>query len=225
MCLTKFFATKIVLEQLVTTFPDTQWAYALGNNDLFPKNIYWRPYVELLGDMMMGIGFLNKQQHAHFVAFGSNFVDVEAVRYLSLNMNLFIPGSEFVSPGQESVVPALLQWLEETLADAVALALPVYLLGHQPLSTRFGLDEFDTHSEQFVELKRILTKHAAIIRVGLFGHDNFQELVQVLGTKGETGAEAEAETEASSLPLFPAIVATGVSPRGPNQPSFTVLFK
>jgi hypothetical protein len=47
--------------------------------------------------------------------------------------------------------------------------------------------------------------------VGLFGHRNLAGLNEVLSS--------------AFLPLFPAITAPGVSPRGRNQPSFNVLYQ
>jgi hypothetical protein len=213
LCLTKFYVTKLLFQQLVETFPDTQWAYAIGNNDHFPKNVYWQPYINMLGKMLLDIGFFRQQQYEQFVSFGCSFVDVEGVRYLSINMNLFIPKGEFIAPGGTSVVPRMLLWLKESLRKAEEFDIPVYIVGHQPLSTRFGFDEMDIHGDYFLQFKQILEQYSSIIRVGLFGHNNVENFIQVLGPPPRL------------QPIFPAIVATGVSPRAPNQPSYTVLFK
>jgi hypothetical protein len=213
LCLTKFYATKILLQQLVSAYPDTRWAYSIGNNDHFPKNVYWQPYIDLLGEMMLEIGFFTQQQYDQFVRFGSSFTDVQGVRYVCIDMTLFVPNGEVILAGQASVVPNLLQWMEESLQDAEKSGLAIYFVGHQPLSTRFGVDELDVDSPHFLQLKETLTKHAANIRVGLFGHNNLANVVQVLSPSPE------------SRPIFPAIVATGVSPRAPNQPSFNVFHK
>ena len=213
VCLTKFHATKIILQQLVSEFPTTRFAFSIGNVDHLPRDIFWRPYIKLLGDMMLDIGFFTQQQHEQFNIFGSNFIDVQGVRYVSIDMTLFTPSGEFLATDETSVVPKLLLWLDETMEEAADLGLSIYFIGHQPLSTRFGQDELDVKSAHYHSLKSILAKHSSNIRVGLFGHNNVENLVQVL-SPGPTPHS-----------IFPAIVGTGVSPRAPNQPTYHVYHK
>lgn len=62
LCNTKFLVTKHLVEDLVLDFPNTRWAYALGNNDHFPKDTYWQPYIDKYGDMLYETGFFTKTQ-------------------------------------------------------------------------------------------------------------------------------------------------------------------
>lgn len=73
--------------------------------------------------------------------------------------------------------------------------IPVWLVGHQPLRTKEGADEYDVSSSQFRELKNLLSEYKDIIKVGLFGHINQAGLSEVLSDH--------------YLPLFPAITAPG----------------
>lgn len=63
LCETKFLITRNMIRDLVRTFPDTQWAYTMGNNDHMPKDIYWQPYIEKYGHMLLEEGFFTQQQH------------------------------------------------------------------------------------------------------------------------------------------------------------------
>jgi hypothetical protein len=54
----------------------------------------------------------------------------------------------------------------------VPQGLDVYIIGHQPLTTKRGRDEYDPRATHFTRLKALLAKYAPIIRVGLFGHRN-----------------------------------------------------
>ena len=216
LCMTKFFATKAIFKELVAIFPKTQWAYAPGNNDHFPKSVYWQPYIDKLGKMLLDIGFFRVKQYEQFVQFGSSFVDVKGVRYISIDMTLFVPNGEAIFSNQTSVVPKLLAWLDDSLQEAENSGLAVYFVGHQPITTRFGVDELDIDSTHFHHLEKILKQHASVIQVGLFGHNNMENVVQVMSTKSDN-------LEASAL--FPGIIATGLSPRAPNNPSFGVLYK
>ena len=87
----------------------------------------------------------------------------------------------------------------------------VYIIGHQPLTTKKGKDEFNIEGEYFLDLKDLLTEYAPIIKVGLFGHRNVAGFGEVLNK--------------DFFPLFPSLTAPGVSPRGRNQPSFYVLYQ
>lgn len=68
LCDTKFLVTRHMVEDLVRSFPDTRWAYAMGNNDHFPKDCYWQPYIEKYGDMLLSTGFFTEQQHNQVTA-------------------------------------------------------------------------------------------------------------------------------------------------------------
>ena len=50
--------------------------------------------------------------------------------------------------------------------------LNVYLIGHQPLTTKKGKDEYDPDASHFTSLKALLAKYSSIIKIGLFGHRN-----------------------------------------------------
>ena len=63
LCNTKFLVTKHLVEDLVQSFPNTRWAYTLGNNDHFPKDVYWQPYLQKYGDMLLETGFFTSEQH------------------------------------------------------------------------------------------------------------------------------------------------------------------
>lgn len=64
MCAAKFDITKRAVRDLVQYFPNTRWAYAIGNNDHFPKDVYWQAYVTKLADMMFEEGLYTSEQHA-----------------------------------------------------------------------------------------------------------------------------------------------------------------
>jgi hypothetical protein len=63
LCETKFLITRNMIRDLVRTFPNTKWAYTMGNNDHMPKNIYWQPYIDKYGKMLLEEGFFTQQQH------------------------------------------------------------------------------------------------------------------------------------------------------------------
>ena len=63
LCETKFLVTRNMVRDLVRTFPGTKWAYTLGNNDHMPKNIYWQPYIEKYGKMLLEEGFFTQHQY------------------------------------------------------------------------------------------------------------------------------------------------------------------
>jgi len=221
LCATKFLVTKHMVEDLVAAFPNTRWAYALGNNDHFPKNKYWQPYITQFGDMLLETGFFTPQQHHQFVNYGgSNYIDIDNVRYISLDCTLFVEGGEPIgvyndpdlaeyTDDQYPMRHIVEVWIEESLADAQKKGLSVYIIGHQPLATKKGKDEYDVSDSHYRQIKMIFEKYADIIRVGLFGHRNLAGLTEVLSEDFK--------------PLFPAITAPGISPRGNNQPSFSVI--
>lgn len=121
----------------------------------------------------------------------------------------------------------------------------MYIVGHQPLSTKNGKDEMDVESFHFQELKNLFEEYRDIIKVGLFGHRNlagecwldintscqkliasqidhphiatYYILLWLLGLSNVLSNSFE--------PLFPAITGPGVSPRGKNNPSFIVLYQ
>lgn len=51
-----------------------------GNNDHFPKNVFWPPYIKRLGDMFLETGFFTSEQHAQFIVHGCNYIDIDNVR-------------------------------------------------------------------------------------------------------------------------------------------------
>lgn len=71
----------------------------------------------------------------------------------------------------------------------------MWLLGHQPLGTKEGKDEYDVGGGDFTALLSALQAGADVIRVGLFGHINEAGLSDVLSR--------------DYLPLFPSITAPG----------------
>lgn len=89
--------------------------------------------------------------------------------------------------------------------------LPVYLIGHQPMTTKEGRDEMDVESEFYRRLKMILSAYSSIIKVALFGHHNYAFVEEVMSS--------------SFIPLIPSIIAPGVSPRGKNNPAFHILYR
>lgn len=62
-CDAKFNVTRRMVQDLVRAFPHSRWAFALGNNDHFPKDSYWQAYTHRLADMMLEEGFLTSGQH------------------------------------------------------------------------------------------------------------------------------------------------------------------
>jgi hypothetical protein len=103
----------------------------------------------------------------------------------------------------------LTSWLEASLNDASRLNLSVYLIGHQPFTTKEGHDEMEVTSIFYGRLKTILSAYSSIIKVGLFGHHNYAFVEEIMST--------------SFFPLIPSIVAPGISPRGKNNPAFHVI--
>lgn len=63
LCETKFLVTRQMIRDLVRSFPNTKWAYTLGNNDHMPKNIYWQPYIDKYGKMLLDEGFFTPEQY------------------------------------------------------------------------------------------------------------------------------------------------------------------
>ena len=63
LCETKFMVTRHMVRDLVSSFPGTKWAFAMGNNDHLPKNLYWQLYAEKFGKMLLEENFFTKQQY------------------------------------------------------------------------------------------------------------------------------------------------------------------
>lgn len=74
--------------------------------------------------------------------------------------------------------------------------LSVWVVGHQPLNTKEGADEYDVNSANFAMLKELFQLYHDIIKVGLFGHINQAGLSEVLSSH--------------YVPLFPSITAPGM---------------
>lgn len=165
-------------------------------------------------DMLLKTKFFTQDQYDQFILYGSNYIDVDNIRYLSIDMTLFMKGGEVSFDPDSSTVTVrhkVVEWAKSVLQNARELELKVYLVGHQPLQTKRGKDELDVSEVDFKLLKDILMDYADVILVGFFGHRNLAGIFEVLSPE--------------FLPLFPAITAPGVSPRGKNQPSFHVLYK
>jgi hypothetical protein len=190
-----------------------------------PKNTYWQPYITALGDMFLEEGWLSKEQHASFVQTGSHYFDEDGIRFLNIDLTLFAPGGEttFVTDDEIKNLDATekektkfpvrsrtVDWVAAALADAKAKGLAVYLVGHQPLTTKKGKDELDIEGIHFGRLKDLLAKYSSTIKVAFFGHRNLAGLSEVLGPLGR--------------PLIPSITVPGVSPRGKNQPCYNTVF-
>jgi hypothetical protein len=226
LCPSKFLVMQQHIRELRRYFPRTQFAFAMGNNDHLPKNVFWRPYMEKLGDMFLDEGFLTQTQHADFIRVGSYALDPRpGLRIVCPDFSLFIEGGEasFVpehvwahldgieqEDARFPVRAALLQWLRTTLLDARHSGLAVMVVAHQPLATKKGKDEMDIDSAHFAHLKVILAEFSDVIRSALFGHRNLAGLQNILGPLGE--------------PLIPSITVPGISPRGNNQPVFHEVF-
>jgi hypothetical protein len=113
-----------------------------------------QPWIKALGDMFLEEGFIDSKQHADFVKFGSHYKDVDGVRFIMPDLTLFAPGGEtsFVKPSTYEKVSDVqkklalmypvrertIRWFGETLAEARKLGLSVYIVGHQPLTTKKG---------------------------------------------------------------------------------------
>lgn len=214
LCETKFIVTRQMIRDLKREFPTTKWAYTLGNNDHFPKNTYWQPYITKYGEMLRETGFFTNEQADMFVKYGSQYIDVDNIRYICLDFTLFTPGGETSwSTDDANPFPVrrrVVDWFRESLKDAKEKGLKVWIVGHQPLATAKGKDELTIDEVHFELLKEVMTMYSGIIELGLFGHRNLAGLNEVFSSH--------------YLPLFPAITAPGVSPRGKNQPSYHVMY-
>ncbi|CAE7448020.1 unnamed protein product, partial [Symbiodinium microadriaticum] len=129
LCDTKFLVTKHLVEDLVKSFPNARWAYTLGNNDHFPKNTYWQPYIEKYGNMLLETGFFTPEQHHQFINNGgSSYIDSDNVRYISIDYTLFVEGGEDQAAvskrkrdDEHELYPvrhAVCRWLDGALQDA-----------------------------------------------------------------------------------------------------------
>jgi hypothetical protein len=129
--------TQKMVESLVGNFPDTRWAFTMGNNDHFPKDRFWLPYIAKLGDMFLSAGFFTPEQHATFVQHGNSILDHNGVRYLCIDFTLFMKGAivSFEDGGSIALLDNVMHWIEGSLTDAKARGLKVYVVGHQPMST------------------------------------------------------------------------------------------
>jgi len=106
----------------------------------------------------------------------------------------------------------MLVWLRETLADAQNKNLAVYLIGHQPMSTKNGYNQFEKgyHVDY---LKEIMAEYKDIIRIGLFGDRNVAGMEPLWD-------------RTNTVPTIPMITVPGVSPRGMNFPALhAVVYK
>jgi hypothetical protein len=225
MCDAKFKALKMSVDVFTSTFPETKWAFTMGNNDHFPKNTYWQPWITKIGNMFLETGFFTEDQHAQFIKHGGNYIDHEGLRLLSPDLTLFSPGGEvtFVTDAdieglsieqatakKYPVREAAVQWISDALAGARRDGLKVIFIGHQPLTTNKGEDELDVEGLHYGRMKLLLQEYSDIITTGLFGHRNLAGIQEVLSPTDE--------------PIFPSITAPGISPRGENQPCFNVIY-
>lgn len=221
LCDTKFLVTEKMVKDLVNSFPKTRWAFTMGNNDHFPKDTYWQPYIQKLGDMFLSTGFFTKHQYDDFIIHGSNYIDIDGVRYMSIDFTIFMDNAVLPPNGDtnKSTVAAyevklrdtVVSWVEKGLADARKKGLAVWIVGHQPLNTNKGKDEFTVEGVHYSGIKDTFTEYGDIIKVGLFGHRNVAGLAEVLSKDFH--------------PIFPSLTAPGVSPRGKNNPSFMMIYQ
>uniref|UniRef100_A0A0A9WM34 Acid sphingomyelinase-like phosphodiesterase 3a n=1 Tax=Lygus hesperus TaxID=30085 RepID=A0A0A9WM34_LYGHE len=65
-------------------------------------------------------------------------------------------------------------------------------------------------ADSMVQLKTVLTAHADIISVALFGHRNLNSIKNIKSVEG--------------IPIIPSITVAGVSPRHLNNPSFDYMY-
>lgn len=225
LCPTKLVIFRNHIKAFRKTLPNTKWIFTMGNNDHFPKNTFWQPYITALGDMFLEEGWITEAQHATFVSHASYFTDVDNVRFISLDLTLFSAKGEtsFTNPatiegleGEEReralypVREKTIKWFKSVLEEARKEDLSVHIVGHQPLATKKGKDELEIEGLHFGELKNLLGEYAGIIDVGYFGHRNVAGIQEILGPVGR--------------PIIPSITVPGVSPRGKNQPSFNVVY-
>lgn len=225
LCNTKFLIFQQQVRYFRQNFPNTKFVFTMGNNDHFPKNTYWQPYMTALGDMFLEENFINQEQHDTFVKYGSFVTEAAGIRFLSIDLSLFAPGGEtsFVdekdleglegaelSKAKMPVRTRTLRWLEGIMEDSKQKGIPMYLVGHQPLATKKGKNELDVEGIHFGQFKNLLAQYSSDIKLGLFGHRNLAGLQEILSPLGR--------------PLIPSITVPGVSPRGKNQPCFNVLY-
>jgi len=225
-CSTKLDIMRQATKYFVSQYPNTPYMFTMGNNDHLPKNTYWQPWIKALGDMFLEEGFIDSKQHADFVKFGSHYKDVDGVRFIMPDLTLFAPGGEtsFVKPSTYEKVSDVqkklalmypvrertIRWFGETLAEARKLGLSVYIVGHQPLTTKKGKDELDVEGLHYGRLKDYLSQYADIIKMGFFGHRNLAGLQEIMSPWGTA--------------IIPSLTGPGVSPRGKNQPSFNTMY-
>jgi len=212
LCPTKLLIMRQWVQRWRAAFPRTKLVFTLGNNDHFPKNAYWQPFIDALGQMLFREGVFTQKEHQMFVTYGSVYYDIDALRFIALDFSLFMPNGE-VSCGPSNGSPVrerTLRWLRSVLQEAREAHRGVYLIGHQPMTTKKGKDELEVEAADYVELQSVLADHADIIRAGLFGHRNLAGIQPIMGPLGQ--------------PSIPSITVPGVSPRGRNLPSFNVVF-
>ncbi len=198
LCPTKFLVMRRHIRELKQYFPNTTFVFTMGNNDHFPKNLFWQPYIDKLGEMFVEEGFLSKSQARDFRIHGSNYIDIQntSLRLICPDMTLLTPGGEasFVPEAdfenlegearedvQFPVRAAMVAWLHKTLMDARKKKLSVIIVGHQPIATKNGKDELDVDSIHFRRVRELLYEYSPIIRAALFGHRNLAGLQNILG--------------------------------------------
>lgn len=224
-CMSKPIVFRHHIRQLRKAFPNTTFALAMGNNDHFPKNTYWQPYITWVANMLFEEGILTKAQRDMFELYGGYYADVGSLRLVAMDLTLFLPGGEttFVTEKdladlkgeerQHKLYPVrhrTVEWFRDIMADAKKKNMAVYLVGHQPLATKKGKDEMDIRDPHYMQFQGVLGEHQDIIRVAMFGHRNYAGLQPILDTV--------------ERPIIPSLTIPGVSPRGLNNPSFSVMF-
>uniref|UniRef100_A0A6T2AYJ6 Calcineurin-like phosphoesterase domain-containing protein n=1 Tax=Eutreptiella gymnastica TaxID=73025 RepID=A0A6T2AYJ6_9EUGL len=225
LCPTKLLIMKRQAAFWKQHFPHTKLVFTLGNNDHFPKDKYWQPFITALGDVFHEEGLFTKKEHEMFTRYGSVYYDIDNLRFIALDFTLFTPGGEvtFVDPASLSglseeetacelfpVRHRTIQWFERTLKEAREQKKAVYIVGHQPLTTKRGKDELNVYGVHYGKLKFLLDRYQDIIKVGLFGHRNLAAIQPIASALGR--------------PIIPSITVPGVSPRGKNHPAFHVVF-
>ena len=217
-----------VIQQVERSFPGVPVYVAGGNNDsscgdyrLDQQDRY------LAGTSTAVIGGLRdanegevKRARADYEVggyFGVTLKPLRRTRLLVLN-DIYLSKNYETCPGKKDSAgaDAQLAWLDRELTEAKARGEAVWVMGHIPpgvnLYSTLGKGKNVCAGGKISEflgddrLTEILVRHAAVVRLGLFGHTHEDELRLLAGAGGRV----------------PLKLVASISPLNGNRPTFTV---
>jgi hypothetical protein len=197
--------------------PNVNWA--LGNDDLVPEytfNVSALLQLRSFGNVMLHNNLITAAEKATFEDCGHFFRDLKNmnIRVISLNTILWSPKIIPAIDASEMDPCGQLEFLENSLVDAVSASRRVIILGHIPpgldvrgvMTSGFSQDQMFWASRFQASFINIVRRYAANITFMLFGHTHMLSFI----------------ADTSTFPTIPIFIVPSISPVFSNNPSYLI---